>query len=148
MKEIVGQITDHPNAKTLILEILNETTFFLYATLSSINGWGSSKEVRKDLKRILEEYLSTHNRLSHEYSPSRKPYKEFITDEETVRLAMLYLLNTLSVKCGIDFPAASIALYIALERKEEEFKGVFEVLQTEEEPLNLKEALFTFWMAG
>jgi len=148
MKEIVGLITDHPNAKTLILEILNETTPFLYATLSALNGWGSSKEVRKDLKRILKDYLSTQNRLSHEYSPSRKPYKEFITDEETVRLAMLYLLNSLSQKCGIDFPAASIALYIALERNEEEFKGLFEALQTEEEPFDLKEALYAFWMAG
>ena len=146
MKEIVGEITNHPNAKMLIVEILNETTSFLYATLSALNGWGSPDEVKKDLKRILEGYLSTQNRLGYEHSISRKPYKEFITDEDTARSSMLYLLNTLSTKCSIDLPVALIALYIALERKEEDFKGFFENLQKEDEPSNLKEALYTFWI--
>ncbi len=146
MKEIVGRITDHLNAKTLILEILNGTTSFLYATLSALNGWDSPDEVKKDLKRILEEYLSTQNRLSYEHSISRKPYKEFIADEETVRSAMLYLLNSLSQKCRTYLPAATIAIYIVLERKEEEFKGFFEALRSEEETFDLKGALHAFWI--
>ena len=146
MKEIVGEITNHPNAKTLIVEILNETTSFLYATLSALNGWGSPDEIKKDLKRILEGYLSTQNRLRYEHSVSRKPYKEFITDEKIARSAMLYLLNTLSAKCGKNLPVALIALYMALERKEEDFKKFFGNLQKEEEPSNLKEALYTFWI--
>ncbi|MBS3906943.1 MAG: hypothetical protein KGZ49_07890 [Syntrophaceae bacterium] len=147
MKEIVGRITDHPNAKTLILEILNETTSFLYATLSALNGWGSPDEVKKDLKQILEGYLSTQNRLGYEHSIMRKPYKEFIADEETVRSAMFYLLNTLFVKCGgNNFPVATIAIYIALERKEGEFKWFFDVLRLDEETFDLKEALYAFWI--
>jgi len=100
MKEIVAEITNHPNGKMLIVEILNETTSFFYATLSALDGRGSPDEIKKDLKRILEGYLSTQNRLGYEHSISRKPYKEFITNEETARSAMLYLLNTLSTKCG------------------------------------------------
>lgn len=148
MKEIVGRITDHPNAKTLVLEILNETTSFLYTTLSALNGWDSPDEVKKDLKRILEEYLSTQNRLGYEHSITTKPYKEFIADEETVRSAMFYLLNTLFLKCGgNNFPVATIAIYIALERKEGEFKGFIEALRSEEEEtFNLKEALYAFWI--
>jgi len=148
MKEIVGRITEHPNAKTLILEILNETTSFLYATLSALNGWDSPDEVKKDLKRILEGYLSTQNRLGYEHSIMRKPYKEFIADEETVRSAMFYLLNTLFVKCGRgnNFPVATIAIHIALERKEEEFKGFIEAFRSEGETFNLKEALYAFWI--
>ncbi len=80
------------------------------------------------------------------HSISRKPYKEFITDEETARSAMLYLLNTLSAKCGKNLPVALIALHMALERKEEDFKKFFGNLQKEEEPSNLKEALYTFWI--
>jgi len=147
MKEMAGEILNHPNAKTLVVEILNETAFFLCDAISELDIWESPDEAKKNLRRILEEYLTTQNRLSHERSASRKTYKEFITDEETARSAMFYLLNTLSGKCEGNFPVAIIAFWIALQKKEEAFKEFAKEIN-EIEPCNLKESLYAFWIYG
>lgn len=145
MGDIVDRITNHPNAKVLIFEILNEKTPFLYEILSGLNIWGSPEKTKKDLKRILEGYLLIQNRLGYEYWPSRKSYKEFLTDEETVRSVMVYLFRTLLEKNGTSLLVSLIAIWIALERKEEEFKRFFEECR-KEESFALGETLTAFWI--
>ena len=145
MGEIVDRITNHPNAKVLIFEILNEKTPFLYEILSRLNIWGSPEKTKKDLKRILEGYLLIQNRLGHEFWASRKSYKESLTDEETVRSAMVYLFRTLLEKNGTSLQVCLIAIWIALERKEEEFKRFFEECR-KEESFSPGETLMAFWI--
>jgi len=145
MGDIVDRITNHPNGTVLIFEILNEKTPFLYEILSSLNMWESRDKTKKELKRILEGYLLIQNRLGYEYWALRKSYKESLTDEGTVRSAMGYLFRTLLEKNGTSLQVSLIAIWIALERKEEEFKMFFEEC-LKQESFALRETLTAFWV--
>lgn len=138
--EVGYQIVNHPNAKTLIFEILNENVPFLYEAFSQLKMWRSAEEARTNLRKILEAYLTMQNNLC-----SIKSYKEFLQNEETLYSAMDYIYRTLQEKNGTSFNASLVALWIALERREEEFLE-FQKDYLKENPSGLGEILTAFWL--
>jgi len=138
MNEIVAKIVNHPNAKWMIFELLNQNAPFVYQTLASLNGESDTEVIKTDLQRILYEYLNTQNRLS----PSRKHFSEFLTQDETISSCMIYLLNTLYNRYRDKSLYAFIAIYIALERKEEDYRKFYQANQ----PITHRQALYSFWL--
>ncbi len=138
--EVGNQIINHPNAKTLILEILNENVPFLYEAFSQLRIWPTTEETKKNLRKILEAYLTMQNNLCGISS-----YKEFLQNEETIYSAMDYIYRTLQEKDGTSFNASLVVLWIALERREEEFLE-FQKDYLKENPSGLAEILTAFWL--
>ncbi len=144
MEDLSGRIVKHPNVKFLILELLNGTASFLFRVLSSLNGKGI-EEVKGNLRETIEGYLCAQKNLAGFHLSERKTLKDFLDDERTLESTMAYLLKTFSSRYGDAFPLIVIALWISLERKEEQFE---EFVRSAEEPLSLNEALYAFWVFG
>jgi len=142
---IFEEIINHKNKKYILQEILNETAYFLYESFYMTSMWKSKKEAQEGLKEIVETYLSTHRRIEYEHFSEKKSYKDFLSDEETIHRAMNYLVKTLIGKDG-SFPELNlISIWIALNRKEEEFSSFYEELK-KEETLTMGEALTAYWL--
>lgn len=141
--KIQSQVLNHPNAKTLIYEILNENASFLYESFSQLKMWPSPEDAKRNLRKTLEAYLMIQNSLECEIAV--KSYKEFLQNEETVCSAMDYIYRTLKEKNGNSFIVSLVALWIALERKEEEFFQ-FQKDYLKENPSGLGETLTAFWL--
>lgn len=143
--DIERKIISHPNSKTLILEILNENAVFLYRAFSNLKIWNTYEEVKSNLKRIIEAYLTIQNNLSFDYGQS-KSYKEFLENEKTFCSAMDYLCKTLYERNGSSFNACLTVVWISLERKEEEFELFLKKYLEEEGSSDIGEILTAFWI--
>ncbi len=144
MKELVPEIINHPNANTFLREILDGNCHFFCNIVAKLNG-GDARKVGIDLRKTLEHYLTTKNNVTHEFSKDKKTFREFLWDKETVQFAMLYMMKSLSNRLNSNFPYALIALFISLERKEQDFQDFLMAIQGREE-VDLKELLYSFWL--
>lgn len=140
--DLARRIANHWNVRTLILDILNESATFLYEVFPEVKMWDGPMEAKKNLRKILEAYLMLQNNLKHD----QESFREFLFNEATIYSAMDYLYKTLRSKNGESLDASLIAIWITLERREQEFKDFLNEYIQEGGPCKLEEALIAFWV--
>jgi len=122
--DFVYSIITHQNTKALLKDLLNGTSSWFYATLAELKPDESADQLRARIRAVLQDYLATLFRLQRRYDGISCPYSRFLYgDMETAEAAITYLLKTLKATYKENFMAAIVALWIALERREEHYEA-------------------------
>ena len=121
MPNVIRVVMNHPERLSLLTNILNGQSPWLFKILSAISPNGPIEGTR--IKELLEEHIQTCGRLSYQrFSPERPSQRDFLKEPETLFRVMDYLLKTLASKCGErNLLAVLAAIFVALERKEDDF---------------------------
>ena len=145
--ELIGMVIEHKNARDFIRELLNGTNAWLFDTLAELETGKKPDEVRAKISSLVRDYLETLYRLQRQYSITYQSYIDFLQkDKETPKNVMAYLLKTFRTRYDSAFLPASIALLIALERKEGDYKRFQkELMKAESTPISPAETLTTFY---
>ena len=121
--DFVYSIVTHQNTKALLKDLLNGTSSWFYATLAELGGDERADQLRARIRAVLQDYLAALFRLQRQYDEIPYPYSRFLySDMETAEAAVTYLLKTLKATYKENFMAAVVALWIALERREEHYE--------------------------
>ncbi|HOE18683.1 MAG TPA: hypothetical protein PK344_14855 [Syntrophorhabdaceae bacterium] len=120
--ELVNSVIEHDNSIHLLHGIVNETNTWFYHALSQMHPDMDIDKTKKTLGKAMTEYLSMMYRLYRQSGMTTQPFEKFILGKDPSQAAMTYLLKSLRLICGQHlFFAAIVALWVDLERKEDDF---------------------------
>jgi hypothetical protein len=123
--QLVNSVISHTNRKYLLTGLLNGTNRWFYDVMSQLQPHMGAEATREMLCEALENYLETLHRVYRRAGLTLQTYSVFYYEnDDTIEFAMVYLLKTLRTLCGNFFQAAILALWVELERREDEY-GVF-----------------------
>ncbi|MCK9195408.1 MAG: hypothetical protein M0P16_00325 [Syntrophales bacterium] len=120
--KLVNSVISHTNRKYLLNGLLNGTNRWFYDVMSQLQPHLEVEATREMLCAALENYLETLHRVYRRAGMTLQTYSEFYHEnDDTTKVAMIYLLKTLKTLCGNFYLAAILALWVELERSEDAY---------------------------
>ncbi len=121
-KTLIQSVISHPNRKYLLNELMNGTGRWFYNALSQIQPSQNAEKTRATLRLSIQGYLATLYRIYRKAGWTTLTYHDFYhNDPITTKYVMLFLLNTLDRQYDKLYLAAVLALWIELERRDDDY---------------------------
>jgi len=138
---IIAIIMNHSERSSLLTNILNDQSPWLFKTLSALSVNGPVEGMR--IRDLLNEHIQTSGRFPRRSVSSQKPsHRDLLKDPEILWTVMNYFMRTLVGKCGDRSSLAVFAaIFVTLERKEDDF----EKFMRNHPELDCTGALVLFW---